>query len=166
MTECEGHPRKTRQEWRHRADGLEESVQFTPGYVCSASGPHSHGRHGMEIRWMLRGPAGAAQFLLFTSWDPDLDIGAGAVVRPKRRLFPPMGADVGYHARRPQFDDHRIMTKVCPVIGGPCYYDGSGLRAETLLRQLLVVGEHAVWAELESVYDRLVTDEIEQDLKG
>jgi hypothetical protein len=144
-------------------------VQFTPGYNCADRGMRGHGVHGMEIRWLLRGPAGAAQFLLYSDWIP-------GQLSPGHGLMPdgsyswqsvrgdplyPMGADVGYHARRPQFDGQDPMSDECIVLGGPCYYDGSGMRADKLTKVFVQFGEQAVWDELESVYADLVREEEE-----
>ena len=46
---------ETRVRWRKREDGLEECVQFVPGYNCPVEGGSGHGVHGMEVRWFLRG---------------------------------------------------------------------------------------------------------------
>lgn len=131
--------------------GLEECREFQPGYVCRDRGMKGHGLHGMEVRWLLRGPNGGAQFVLFTDWLPG---------RKSQRSIAdlyPMGADVGYHSPVPRFDGHDPMFTECDLIpgGGPCYYDGSGMRAETLTEMFKVAGEPVIWAELESVYDEL-----------
>lgn len=152
----------TRAEWRARPDGLEESVQFTPGYNCADRSMQGHGVHGMEIAWYLRGPAGAAQFKLFTDWIPGTRSRGHGLSRLGRNdtwMLYPMGVDVGYHARRAQYEDQEPIHDDCPIIGGSCWYDGSGMRAETLVTQFTVLGEHVIWAELEAVYQRLVDEE-------
>lgn len=161
MSECECNQRaEVRIRWTPRADGLEESVQFAPGHNCRARGLHSHGVHGMEIRWLLRGPAGGAQFVLYTDWIPG-ELSPGHGLSPSGqytawRSFP-MGADVGYHAKRPMYEGHEPLSGECEITGGACYYDGSGLRALELAEVFKQFGEQAIWDELESVYADLET---------
>ena len=140
---------ETRIRWRPRPDGMEESVQFTPGFICTEQGGSGHGRHGMEIRWLLRGPKGGAQFLIYTDWIP------GEPGSPRTAHMFPMGADVGYHAKQPKYEDQAPMSGECEITGGVCYYDGSGLRAMELVEVFKQFGEQAVWDELEAVYAEL-----------
>lgn len=143
---------ETRVRWRMRDDGLEESVQFGPGFVCRDRSMKGHGIAGMQIGWYLRGPAGGAHFLLYTDWVPGRP--------PDKRVADmyPMGADVGYHSRRPVYEDDEPFSEDCLITGGLCYYDGSGLRAHELVYVFKEVGEQAIWDELQSVYDSLPTE--------
>ena len=45
------------------------------------------------------------------------------------------------------------MTDDCPIIGGRCYYDGSGLQACDMLELLIREGDEAVWAEMGRRYN-------------
>jgi hypothetical protein len=146
-------------EWFPRPDGTERAVLFQPGYNDDRTGPHSCGVHGMEITWYLRGPRGAVQFKTYTSWTP-------GVLRPGHGRMPvgyppreadqyPNGADLGYHARVPQYDEQEAAYDDCPIIGGPCYYDGSGLAAQRLAEQFTEHGESVIWAKLEENYAQL-----------
>ncbi len=161
MAEC--HSRGiVRVEWRPRPDGLEESTQFVPGYNCPDRSMSGHGVHGMEIHWYLRGPAGGAQFKMGTDWIPgELFPGHGLGPDGVNRtwMLYPTGVDVGYHARRPQWEGDQPIHDDCPIIGGTCYYDGSGLRADDVLKRFVVDGEPVIWAELEKVYAELVDEE-------
>lgn len=90
-------------------------------------------------------------------------------------LNKPMGYDVGYHARTPQFEGQTVVwpTKmrktgtgpldvafdkiddkppVCEWLGVPCYCDGSALRAEKFMDVLIEEGSDAVWEMLEADY--------------
>lgn len=141
---------ETRVRWHKRDDGLEESVQFCPGFACRDRSMRGHGIHGMEIRWYLRGPAGGAQFVLFTDWVP-----GRPPVKSLAYMYP-MGADVGYHSRRPIYEDDQPFSDSCEMTGGGvCYYDGSGMRAQELVHVFKEFGEQAIWDELQSVYDSL-----------
>jgi len=159
----------TRIRWHARPDGLEESVQFTPGYNCTDMSMRGHGVHGMEVRWGLRGPLGGAQFLIYTDWLPGQRF-PGHGLRPdgsyswsdsRGEPFYPMGADVGYHAKRPQYEGQHVTSDACDFTNGSCYYDGSGLRADKLAKIFVQFGEQAIWDELESVYADLATEDRE-----
>ncbi len=142
-------------EWFPRPDGLERAVVFQPGYN---SGTREYGVHAMEVRWLLRGPNGAAQFLVYTGWTPG-HLSPGMGLQPEG--CPPMparqyptGADLGYHALVPQYEGHEDYGRLdCDVLpGGACYYDGSGLAADRLAKEFVTRGEPAVWAALEERY--------------
>lgn len=160
---CHQRPQPGPITWARLDDGFEQAVQFIPGYNCPEPGGRGHGVHGMKIRWYLRGPNGAAQFLLFSNWIP-------GELRPGHGLPPsgspvsehvdsllrfPMGADVGYHARVRQYDDQELMSGTCHVIDGPCYYDGSGLAGYELGKRFIVDGEPAIWQALRDWYGRI-----------
>lgn len=95
--------------------------------------------------------------------------------------YQPMAADLGYHSRVPLYDGQEPMGSVnyklgtddtkeglerftsirtetgtftpCPYLdGAPCYYDGSGLQAETVLTILIEKGGEAVWQYMEECY--------------
>jgi hypothetical protein len=146
-------------EWFPRPDGLERAVVFQPGYSGdrTADPRHSYGVHGMEITWFLRGPAGAVQFQIFTNWVPG-ELSPGHGLPPAGRRFErlpfehyPMGTDLGYHSPVPHYEEQPGRDD-CHILAGRCYYDGSGLAADRLVKEFVVKGEPAVWAELESYY--------------
>ena len=137
---------------------LERAVIFEPGYDDPA--PGRYGRHGMEIRWLLRGPRGAAQFLMHTGWVP----GVKGVAPQVSHIFP-MAVDIGYHARVPQYEgaEEWGLHENCAYIGGKCYYDGSGLQAEEIMKRFIVDGETVIWAALEARYAALKMNIDEED---
>src|SRR5690348_3173270 len=58
--------------WEHRMrwtdpDGFERSITFDPGFN---SGTRMWGVGSVSIRFVLRGPKGATQFLLYSGWTP------------------------------------------------------------------------------------------------
>lgn len=161
MTTATCHARgETRIRWSPRADGLEECVQFVPGYNCPETGPQSHGVHGMEIRWLLRGPAGGVWLNMFTDWIP-------GERTPGHGLPPdgpydgwkryPDGAGLGYHARVPMYEGHEIDREHCDVIGGPCYGDMWFGGADEPVKRFVVEGEQVIWDALETAYAKLKT---------
>lgn len=140
---------ETLTEWYPRPDGTERAVIFVPGYVDTE--PHRYGKQGMEIRWVLRGPKGATQFVMYTDWLPGQKGGD-----PRTADMFPIAADLGYHARVPQFEGQEDYARDdCDILGGRCYYDGSGLRAEPVMTEFIRNGETAIWAALEAEYERL-----------
>jgi hypothetical protein len=146
---CHRHPPEITLAFYPAEDGLERAVVFEPGYICTTSGPHGHGRHGMNIRWILRGPKGAITFLVFTGWLPgreEMGLDAGA--------HSPMAADLGYYARVSQYEGN-FAREDCECTGGTCYYDGSGMAASDLFKRFTTEGEAAIWAALASRYDSL-----------
>lgn len=118
----------------------------------------NYGIHGCNLRFLLKGPLGAVQFVLYTNWQlphvteeqlarsyVDDDIGL-------RVTFLPLPADLGYHSPTARYANQRVQSDDCPVIGGPCYYDGSGLNAEPVYERLLREGSDGVWKALEEYY--------------
>jgi len=144
---------------------LERSVTFNAGYDCwkfkckfgsdrcipGAGG--SHGIHGLEIRFLVKGEHGAVQFLIFTGWLPQYaehDLGY-VNVRSwcKSEVMP---ADLGYHSKKPMYEGHKPME--CKILDGePCYYDGSGLQAADAMYALVNAGDEGLWTFLEGYYD-------------
>lgn len=133
--------------WRTRPDKLEECTEFTPGQRYPGH------QSGMVIRWLLRGPDGAATFRLYTGWLP----GRPRAAPDGSGQLSPWGGYLAYHARRPMHEAQQASGDHCPVIGGACYYDRSAMRAEYLIPQFTLYGEYAVWAELERVCGLLAT---------
>ena len=127
---------------------MERIIEMTPGYDKREEG---YGIHGVDLRMVLKGPKGAVQFVLYTGWLP-----------PKtRREFEirqikvePLPADVGYHSPIPKYEGHEPMNAPCLYLDDqPCYYDGSGLRANDAFDILTEKGADGVWAYLEEEYE-------------
>ena len=114
----------------------------------------NYGIHGMDLRFVLKGPKGAVQFLVFTN----IQLPHVAREQWDRRDSPyafemaqPSGADIGYHAYEPQYEGQSQMDS-CEYLGQPCYYDGSSLRADKFMPEFIAGGSDAVWAMLEHEY--------------
>jgi hypothetical protein len=142
---------------------LKREVRFEPGYDCirfeckhgsercKPGSGGSHGRHGMQIRWLVVGEKGAVQFLLYTTdWGPEPAPFGGRLF--ERELLGPSPCDLGYHAKEAQYEGQEAMRGNCDVLGGPCYYDGSGLNADEPWRVLCNWGGEALWEYLEGYY--------------
>jgi hypothetical protein len=129
---------------------FERRIEFTPAYDKRHPNPKKNfGIHGVGLRFVLIGPDGATQFLVYTNWHLEH-------VRQEQKaenIFnAPIPADVGYHSRKPMFAGHTPMPGVCDILGVPCYYDGSGLVAENLFDEFCERGTPAVWEHLEKKY--------------
>lgn len=137
--------------WAPTGDGFERAIVFEQGWNDRGG---QYGVHGMEIRFLLRGPKGVTQFAMNTGWIP-----GEKGVSPTLADYFPSGSDLGYHAIEPQYD--REMEQIggresCPFLDGkPCFYDGSGLQAEPVLADFIQRGEVAVWEALRERHDGL-----------
>ena len=98
------------------AMSFERIVRFERGYdcikfecvnglkSCKPGSGGSHGAHGLQIRFVLKGDEGAIQFLLFT----------GLLPKTVESTFQPFGGwcdrepfipcDLGYHSKKPRYD--------------------------------------------------------------
>ncbi len=139
---------------------LTRIVEFQPAFDKrpKRARDKDYGVHGVNIRFLLKGPLGAVQFLIFTNWQLS-HVAAELEAGYKERRYPydsptiwqPIPADLGYHSPKPLYDGQEPMD--CDVLPeGVCYYDGSGLRAKVLFEKMLVGGDTAVWEELENEY--------------
>lgn len=126
---------------------FKKTITFERAYDKRDHDPaKNYGIHGVNIRFVLQGPGGATQFLLFTNWHlPEVEIDSQE----------PMPADLGYHSPTPRYEgqDHNAVCDLLGMTG--CYYDGSGLRAEPVYEALLREGSDGVWRILEEEYDSL-----------
>ena len=121
---------------------------------CKPGSGGSHGRHGLNIRFVSKGEAGAVQFLLFTGWLPQYakpsvigsrDCEWGQYVLP---------ADLGYHSKTPQYEGQKSSSFACEFCGDqPCYYDGSSLNANDAMYALVNGGDSALWDFLDAYYE-------------
>jgi hypothetical protein len=150
--------------WAPHGDGFERAIVFEPGFgmdPAERSKPASqqYGRHSMQMRWLLRGPRGVAQFLMSTGWTPEP---APADPRWPTALdwmtTSPSAGDLGYHARVPQYEGaEQYGEQPCLYLAASCWYDGSGLAADPVLADFFDRGEVAVWEALREVHDELLT---------
>lgn len=167
-------------------------VRFEPGYnYLHETGPKRRGQHGMGIRFLLFGEEGVTQFLMNTSWTPlgpvdqHLRFEDGYHIEPVHidewiassvpgiaghkfgYIRPPSGFDIGYHWRVPNYEGQEEYGRMdCDLLpDGTCYYDGSGLQADTVLREFIENGEDAVWDRLEQRY-RWCQEAVEEMRRG
>ena len=126
-------------------------VEWTPAYDKRPQ----YGIHGMNLRFVLKGPDAATQFVIYTNWllkhnQTDADVRLDSDY--PHLVCHPLPADVGYHSPRPVYAEQTPISENCEYLGGRCYYDGSGLHAETLYWKFVEEGDAVVWRELEEIY--------------
>lgn len=154
---------------------LKHIVKFNRGYDCirfeCAHGKEScrpgsggsHGRHGLDILFVAKGPDGAVQFGLSTGWLPQYakedKIGWLNIDEWSRPGFSTYPYDLGYHSKKPHYEGQEPITQSCVYTdGGPCYYDGSTLNAALAMYTLVNGGDEALWKFLDKYYKRVFHD--------
>ena len=121
---------------------------------CFPGSGGSHGVHGLTIRFVSKGEAGAVQFVLYTGWLPQYvkadNIGYRNV---REKAHEPMPSDLGYHSKTPRYDGQTAIEYACEFCDGKlCYYDGSGLNANDAFYALVNGGDDALWTFLDAYY--------------
>jgi hypothetical protein len=140
----------------------ERIVELAPAWDRRHADPKkNYGIHGVELKMVLKGPEGAVQFVVYTNWhlphvtaEHHLKTQGGDVSDVALSVrYDPLPADVGYHSPHPMYEGQEPISTTCPYVDGPCYYDGSGLRASDWFEsKLLPGGSDAIWAALEEDY--------------
>lgn len=133
---------------------FERIVQTTPPFDKRSSDPKkNYGIGGLTLRYILKGPKGATQFVFYTC-QHQKHVADELVRQDNTRFnrFHGMGADVGCHSPVPMYEGQTPMKGKCDVLGGTCYYDGSSLQASEFEDEFLREGEPAVWRLLEDRY--------------
>ena len=134
---------------------LKREIHISPAFDKRSSDPSkNYGIHGVELCFILKGEQGAIQFVIYTNWmlphvREEYDL------KTNHHLCHPIPADIGYHSRTPKYEGQKSLTDDCTVIGGACYYDGSGLQAEDVFNIMVEKGGDAMWAEMEDRYNQL-----------
>ena len=134
---------------------MERTIKFYPAYDKRSSDPKkNYGIGSATLGFYLIGELGAIQFTTSTGWNLD-----HVHEELKHKHFDyydplkPQAYDLGYHSPNPMYEDYKPMSEPCEFVGGkPCYYDGSTLNAEPILKLLITQGSDAVWKELEDYY--------------
>jgi len=146
---------------------VERIVRFEAGYDCMTfeckfksdrcipNQGGSHGKHGITIRFVVKGEAGAIQFCIYTGWMPQhAKVSLGSrYVSDWSDGCKVMPADIGYHSKKPMYEGQTSVTESCEFCDGePCYYDGSSLNAQNPMYTLVNRGGEALWEYLEQYY--------------
>jgi len=134
----------------------ERRVIFRPAFDKRNPDPYqNYGIHGVDLTFYLGKPKAVIQFVVYTNWHLQHVRDEGQVARTEdysKFWDAPMAADIGYHARTPQYEGQTPLTEDCSIIGGQCYYDGSSLNAEPFLETLIAEGSEGLWQKMEEWY--------------
>ena len=145
---------------------MERRIEFYPAYDKRDPDPtKSYGIGSVMVRFLLIGERGAIQFLFSSGWVLP-HVAKEYEAMPGRNVadcLKPMGFDLGYHSHTPMYEGQELQDENCDVLGGPCYYDGSGLAADEVLQILITEGHDAVWERLEQEYTRRFLTERNDD---
>lgn len=146
----------------NKGGGLTREITFRPAYDKRSTDPNkNYGIGCVTMTWYVKGPLGAIQFQLLTGWYPHIikktsfedwsDWGELRVndMQPHDK---PMPSDLGYHSPKPLYEGQTLMQEDCPILGGPCYYDGSSLNADKPFSILVHEGGERLWEFLEKYY--------------
>ena len=137
---------------------LTRLVEWTPAFDKRNANPKkNYGIHGMNLRFVLKGPEAATQFLIYTNWllkhNQDETDAPTQFSTLTHLLCHPLPADLGYHSLRPVYSEQLAIADKCPYLDDrPCYFGGSGRNAEDLYWRFVAEGDAVVWRELESLY--------------
>ena len=83
---------------------FQRKVELAGAYDKRHSDPkRNYGIHGMELRCYLAGPKATMQFIVYTNMHLPHVFDELMKSNSSTTLLAPMGADIGYHARKPQF---------------------------------------------------------------
>lgn len=120
----------------------------------------------MTIRFVFGDERGLCQFVMHCGWYTGkvrLDLLAREM--SWSRDWPndvlaigPKATDLGYHSPKPRYEDQTSMGE-CPLLGRECWYDGSTLNAEPVLKAFLRGGVDEVWRNLEEYHRQIFQQE-------
>ena len=130
---------------------FEQIVEFLPAFDKRSDDPKkNYGIHGVELRMVLKGDAGAVQFLLYTNWQlPHVS----EELKGNTLFDRPLPADLGYHSKTPMYEGQECRNDCQYLDGHDCYYDGSSLDADRIFKVLCAEGSDGVWRALEAYYN-------------
>jgi hypothetical protein len=130
---------------------FERVVRVRPAYDHLASGG---GIGACSVLFLLKGPHGAVDFSLYTGWHlPSALEHLQRFPAHGHGRYAPMGVQVAYHARTPQYEDHGVCQQSCEWLdGAPCYSDGSFIQGSEWMAKLIERGTDWLWPALEQEY--------------
>lgn len=140
------------------SEQYERRVEVSPGFFLIHREDHkNYGIASCLVWFYVIGSKGAVQWQIGTDWYPE-------AARRHRAKFPPSNDrqpsawDIGYHSRKPMYEDHKPMPGDCSLLGGECYYDGSSLQADKWIEGFLNGGTAWLWPKLEEYYRAVFED--------
>ena len=138
---------------------MTDQIKFTQQVIINGSYDYRRHESGKNygisdalIQFNLIGPKGAVHFIFETGWytnDLQKHVASFGLTE---KTFQPSGRDLGYHSPIPMYEGQDIAQENCQVLNGPCYSDGSGLRAAKWLPNFISGGTEWLWPQLEEEY--------------
>src|SRR6478752_8982205 len=106
---------------------FKREITFSPAFDKRNPDPHkNYGIHGVDMRWYVKGPKGAVQFVVYTGWMLD-HVEEEMAMRSHHGIAfsctRPTPSSLSYHSPKPLYEGQTSMGP-CDVIGCDCYYDG------------------------------------------
>lgn len=143
---------------------LTREVRFEKGYDYRDVPNDGRGAHGMDIRFILRGPRGAIACKVSTGWMVNPLVGrfSRSGNNERRRGVGldlgvwdhyPSGSGIAAHVAEPPAGKDWLGPDDCDVLpGGRCYGDVGYLVADEFVLRLVRDGEDAAWDFLAEIY--------------
>ena len=127
-------------------------IRFSMPFDKRHSDPSkNYGIHGMDNIYILVKDKKAVQFMICLP--VYLDHVVEELSLKPNPSFRVLAADVGYHSPTPMYENQSVMGQ-CDIIGGECYYDGSGLHAEEVWQEWQETGDWEwIWIKLEEIWN-------------
>lgn len=109
------------------SEKLERITEWEPAFDKRNPDPKkNYGIHGATMRWVLKGPKGAIQFVVYTNWmlphvtkeqikrsyKRAMERGEKGFALEMETFWQPMAADWGYHSRVPMYEGQEPMGSV------------------------------------------------------
>jgi hypothetical protein len=144
------------------AGELVRSVTFLAAWDKRDSDPaKSHGVHGVEILFLLKGPAGVVCFPLMTNWMlPEVEEWHRQLARENPGLGTMRGAfaaPFSFHSPVPR-EGWKENKEPCEFLGVPCWTTMSGyLAPDAVWEKMLREGSEGFWSKLEELYSLNLT---------
>jgi hypothetical protein len=133
---------------------LARRISFKPAWdrTNDPSGKN-YGVHGVDMEFVLTGPKGAINFLVYTGWHlPSVWNSWRSRGLPTHDYQLCDGAMICYHARKRTGHEDR-ESEECEYLDGKCYSGCWYSAAGALFWEFVEKGEDVVWAELTRRYE-------------
>lgn len=121
---------------------MEHIVKFDVGHDSGGT----HGAHGLNIDFIVKGIHGAVCFVIYALWFPKF-------TKPYWNDVPTLPATLYCHSKKPLYEDQQITEHNCGLCDGePCYCVSSSLNSNDAMYSLVNGGDEALWRFLDEYY--------------
>ncbi len=144
---------------------FKKKITFLPAFDRTDPDPKKdYGVNGVEFIFFLIGERGIIQFRASTNWMlphvqksldektmHDISCGAQYSDIALSCFYHPKGFDLGYHSPTPMYEGQSKMQS-CKFFEDGCYYDGSSIQGDEMLKMLIENGSNGVWKAMKKYY--------------